>query len=73
MAGRLTVSFDPICAEDGPALLAMARAFHAEDGHPLAPECEDAVLQVAVGEPMARAWIVRQGTRAVGYLILTLG
>jgi ribosomal protein S18 acetylase RimI-like enzyme len=67
--------FDPARAADGPALLAMARAFHAEDGHPLDASCEAAVLRVAAGEePMARAWVVRPASgEAVGYLILTLG
>jgi ribosomal protein S18 acetylase RimI-like enzyme len=74
------VRFDPTCAADAATLLAMARAFHAEDGHPLATSSETAVLRVAAGEEaLARAWIVRHtpgtgaGTEAVGYLILTLG
>ena|SRR3712207_5536615 len=67
------VRFDPACAADGAALLAMARAFHAEDGHPLEASSEAAVLRVAAGEELARAWIVRRATEAVGYLILTLG
>lgn len=54
-------------------MLAMVRAFHAEDGHPLEASSEEAVLRVAAGEELARAWIVRSANNAVGYLILTLG
>jgi ribosomal protein S18 acetylase RimI-like enzyme len=70
------VRFDPVAPSDGPALLAMARTFHAEDGHPLTRAGEAALLRVASGEePLARAWVVR-GAGAVeplGYLVLTLG
>ena len=67
------VRFDPACAVDRATLLAMVRAFHAEDGHPLEASSEGAVLRVAAGEELARAWIVRRAGEAVGYLILTLG
>ena len=67
------VRFDPACAADGATLLAMVRAFHAEDGHPLEASSEAAVLRVAAGEELARAWIVRRASEAVGYLTLTLG
>ena len=69
----MDVRFDPACAADGATLLAMARTFHAEDGHPLKATSEAAVLQIAAGEELARAWIVRRASEAVGYLILTLG
>lgn len=65
--------FEPVAAADGPALLAMARSFHAEDGHPLDAGGAAAVLRLAAGEPLARAWILRRGAEAVGYLVLTLG
>jgi ribosomal protein S18 acetylase RimI-like enzyme len=70
------VRFDAASPSDGPALLAMARAFHAEDGHPLTTAGEAAVLRVASGEePLARAWVVRRAgaTEPLGYLVLTLG
>ncbi|MFC7478588.1 GNAT family N-acetyltransferase [Dankookia sp. GCM10030260] len=70
------VRFEPVSPSDGPALLAMARAFHAEDGHPLTDPGETAVLRVASGEePLARAWVVRRisAPEPLGYLILTLG
>ena len=67
------VRFDPADPADAAALLAMVREFHAEDGHPLEASSEEAVLRLAAGEELARAWIVRRGDEAAGYLILTLG
>lgn len=67
------IRFEPARATDGTALLAMARAFHAEEDHPLSAAGEAAVVRIAEGEDLARAWIVRQGAEAKGYLILTLG
>ena len=72
--GAEDVRFDPASASDGAALPALARAFHAEDGHPLGASGEAALLRVAAGEePLARAWIVHRAGEAVGYLVLTLG
>lgn len=67
------VRFEAARPVDAPALLAMVRAFHAEDGHPLDPRNEAAVVRVAEGEALARAWIVRRGEAVAGYVILTLG
>jgi ribosomal protein S18 acetylase RimI-like enzyme len=76
-AEAAAVRFDPASPADGPALLALARAFHAADGHPLTPAGEAALLRVASGEePLARAWVVRRAggiEEPLGYLILTLG
>ena len=69
----LNVRFEPAGVADAPVLLAMVRAFHAEDGHPLAASAEAAVLRIAEGEELAHAWLVRLGSEAVGYLVLTLG
>lgn len=71
--GDRSVRFDPAKPADGPALLAMVRDFHREDGHPLTSVGEAAVLRIAEGEPLARAWIVRDRGEAAGYLILTIG
>lgn len=71
MAKDLT--FEPAREADGAMLLALARAFHLEDGHPLDAAGERAVLALAAGEPMARAWLLRQGGEAVGYFALTFG
>lgn len=64
--------FDPVGPADGEALLAMARAFHAEDGHRLDAAGEAAVRRIATGEALARAWILRRDGEACGYLVLTL-
>lgn len=61
----------------GPAeaetLLALARAFHAEDGHPLTAQGEAAALSIARGHPLGRAWLIRQEGEVVGYAVLCLG
>jgi hypothetical protein len=69
----MDIVFEPASEIDGEALLAMAHAFHDEDGHPLDSMGEAAVLQIARGEPFARAWIVRNCGAAVGYVVITLG
>ena len=58
---------------DTDELLALARAFHAEDGHPLDATGERAVLEVCDGHPLARGFLVRHAGRTAGYLVLTLG
>jgi ribosomal protein S18 acetylase RimI-like enzyme len=54
-------------------LLAMAREFHDEDGHPLDQAGEEAIAVIAAGEPLAPAWIARVGDNVVGYVVITLG
>jgi ribosomal protein S18 acetylase RimI-like enzyme len=51
----------------------LARAFHAEDGHPLDHGGLRAVGEVADGHPLARAWLIKEEGRTVGYTVLTLG
>jgi len=69
----MTWTFDPVGAADAETLLHLARAFHEEEGHPIGDAGEAALRQVARGEPLARAWIVRQQGEAVGYVIITIG
>ena len=69
----MTLTFDPAAEADADALLGLARAFHRDEGHPIGDAGEAALRQVARGEPMARAWIVRQQGEAIGYVIITLG
>ena len=71
--GASDLQYDLALESDAEALVGLARAFHAEDGHPLSPEGESALRGIASGEPMARCWIMRRAGRAIGYLILTLG
>jgi ribosomal protein S18 acetylase RimI-like enzyme len=69
----MDVVFELAGEADADALLVMARAFHHEDGHPLDRMGEAAVVQVARGEPFARAWLLRDDRAAVGYVVITLG
>lgn len=69
------VRFEAADDGDADALLALARNFHREDGHPLTPGAEAALLRIIAGEePLARVWMVRDATGTPsGYLILILG
>ncbi len=69
----MTARFDPVRATDADTLVRLARDFHAEDGHPLSEAGEAALRQVARGEPVARAWLLRDHDVVLGYLIITLG
>jgi len=55
------------------ALLALARAFHAEEGRALSQAGVGALAAVAGGEPLARCWLIRRAGRAIGYVVLSLG
>ena len=69
----MTLRFDPVRVSDADTLVGLARDFHHEDGHPLTAAGEAALRQIALGEPFACAWLVREYDAAAGYLILTLG
>ena len=51
----------------------MARDFHVEDGHPLNDNGARALTQAARGHPLARAWLIHERGRVVGYAVLGLG
>ncbi|MFO1036663.1 MAG: GNAT family N-acetyltransferase [Geminicoccaceae bacterium] len=59
--------------DDLPLLIELARAFRAEDGHPLRPEGERALAEVCAGEPLARGYLIEVEGRTVGYTVLGLG
>jgi hypothetical protein len=63
----------PVGPADADDLVALARAFHADEGRPLDAAAEAALAQIARGEPLARAWVARVAGCAVGYLSITLG
>ena len=67
------LQFDAVTEADAAPLLAMARAFHSEDGHPLTSDGEAAVEQIAKGDPLVRAWIILEASQVIGYVVLTLG
>ena len=70
MAGIELVAVGP--AQES-ALLALARNFHAEDGHPLSERGEAAVGLIARGHPLGRAWLIHEDGRLIGYACLGLG
>jgi ribosomal protein S18 acetylase RimI-like enzyme len=63
----------PAGPADVATLLALARAFHAEEGRTLDARGEAAIAAIADGEPLARAWLAWMANRAIGYLVLTIG
>ncbi len=67
------VTLAPVGPGDADELLTLARAFHAEDGHPLDADGERAVREVCDGHPLACGFLVRRGGSTAGYLVLTLG
>jgi ribosomal protein S18 acetylase RimI-like enzyme len=69
----MDLQYDLIREDEADALVAMVRAHHAADDNPHSPYFETAIVGIAKGEPMARAWLVRHGNRVVGYVVLTLG
>jgi ribosomal protein S18 acetylase RimI-like enzyme len=69
----MTLQFDPAGVSDVDTLVQLARDFHLEDGHSLTAAGEAALHQIARGEPSARAWLVREQTKVLGYLVITLG
>jgi ribosomal protein S18 acetylase RimI-like enzyme len=69
--GSLTL--EPVRPADEAALLAMARDFHAEDGHDLTAAGARAVRALCVGDPMALAWFLCLGGARVGYAVLSFG
>jgi ribosomal protein S18 acetylase RimI-like enzyme len=73
MNAQPDLHFDPVSAADIDTFLALARAFHREDGHPLDAAGEGAVTRIARGEPFARAWIARREGEAIGYAVISLG
>jgi ribosomal protein S18 acetylase RimI-like enzyme len=70
---RLSLRFASPGETDVALLVGMARAFHADDGHPLTPAGEQALRQLVAGDPLGCCWIVYEGEEPVGYAVLTLG
>lgn len=69
----MTVDIVPAGVEDAEVLVALAHAFHAEEGRALDATSEAALVAMTRGEPLAQAWLVRIAHRPSGYLIITLG
>lgn len=59
---------------DIPVLVDLMTAFYAEAGYPLPREPAGRAFATVLGDPaLGRVWLVLEGGRAVGYLVLTLG
>ncbi|MBX3495588.1 MAG: GNAT family N-acetyltransferase [Parvibaculum sp.] len=68
------LTFDPVTAADRALLEELVRDYYAFDGHEYdAAEQGPALDRICAGEPNARAFIIRDGGEAAGYLILSLG
>lgn len=66
---------EPLSAATVEIMLGLVRAMGDEDGHPVDAGGEAAVRALAVGDPFARAWLLRAlpGGPFIGYVVLTLG
>jgi ribosomal protein S18 acetylase RimI-like enzyme len=53
--------------------LAMARAFHIEDGHPLNAAGEASIRDVAAGIQLAPAYFLIENNEKIGFFVLSLG
>jgi GNAT superfamily N-acetyltransferase len=67
------IALNPVGPAQEQALLELARAFHAEDGHPLSERGQAAIGLIAKGHPLGRAWLVEEAGLTVGYAVLGLG
>ena len=63
----------PVTPADAEILIALARDFHREDGHPLDPALEPGLRKLAEGDPLAPTWIIREAGAVIGYVGLSLG
>jgi GNAT superfamily N-acetyltransferase len=60
--------------DDVPALVALMTEFYGEAGYPLSPEPATRAFRALLDDPrLGRVWLVEDGARPVGYLVLTLG
>ena len=55
---------------DEPLVLRMAKAFHQEDGHPLAPTGPEAIRSLLQGSPLGAIYLLEEEGAALGYFAL---
>jgi ribosomal protein S18 acetylase RimI-like enzyme len=72
-AERVTANIAAVRPDDAAMLPTLARAFHGKARRTLDAVGAPALVAIAQGEPLARAWLVRDSDRPAGYLIITLG
>jgi ribosomal protein S18 acetylase RimI-like enzyme len=69
----MTLTAEKITAEGAETFLAMARAFHIEDGHPLTPSGESSIRDVGAGVALAPAYFLIENHEKIGFFVLSLG
>jgi ribosomal protein S18 acetylase RimI-like enzyme len=69
----MTLTAEKITAADTDLFLAMAEAFHQEDGHPLTPAGKASIRDVAAGVELAPAYFLVHNTQKIGFFVLSLG
>jgi GNAT superfamily N-acetyltransferase len=58
---------------DEAVILALARAFHAQDGHPLSDRGEHAIAQILGDSALGLVFKIMRADRAIGYAALCFG
>lgn len=56
--------------QDEEKIISMARAFHIEDGHPLAASSEDAIRSALRGNELGKIYLVQNESEVCGYFVL---
>ncbi len=69
----MTLTAEKITAEHADLFLAMAEAFHQEDGHPLTASGKAAIRDVAAGVDLAPAYFLIHDNQKIGFFVLSLG
>lgn len=66
-------SFEVVTPPRLPVLEPLVRAYYAEAGSTFGPAQQRALATLAVSDELGRAWLIRDGETAVGYIVATLG
>ncbi len=69
----MTLTAEKITAADADLFLAMAEAFHQEDGHPLTAAGIASIRDVAAGIDLAPAYFLIHNHQKIGFFVLSLG
>ncbi len=67
------VSFEVVTPLALPVLEPLVRAYYEEAGVLFGPAQQRALAMLAVGDAPGRAWLMRDGGEAVGYIVATFG
>ena len=73
MCKIMTLSLRRAKSDDLSAILAMARAFHAEDGHALDAPGEAAIAVLIATPELGRLWLIEDNGDTIGYVALCFG